>query len=110
MLPSGTTQIGEIVRVLFQTAADQRLFSTARLIDQRFGVLVSKKIQLRLLLLKAVPSLAMVTQHPPICLRRVATSEFTLDLVAPSVLKISANAESSNLHLVEAITVLGVSP
>jgi hypothetical protein len=95
--------------VLFRNAAERRLFCTEAAIDRRFGPVLSKKIQLRLLLLGASVNLAMVPTCQPFGLKNVSRGEFTLDLLPASVLRFTAgNGRAQQLSLIKTVTILGV--
>ena len=95
--------------MLFRNAAERRLFCTEAAIDRRFGPALSKKIQLRLLLLGASVNLAMVPTCQPFGLRKLPRGEFTLDLLPSSVLRFAAgNGRVQKLSTIKTVTILGV--
>jgi hypothetical protein len=98
-----------ILLVLFRNADDQRLFSTEKLLDRRFGPALSQKIKLRLLVLKAAAHLAMIPMHQPFCMRKVARGEYALDLAPPNVLRFAAiPAGAVPLSSIKTVTILSV--
>jgi hypothetical protein len=95
--------------LLFGSAAEQRLFSSAELLDRRFGPKLSDKIKMRLLLLRAATNLAMVPTCQPYSLKKLPHGEFTLDLLPPKVLRFAAEGgRSSQQSKIKAVTILGV--
>ena len=95
--------------VLFRDAAQRRLFCTEAAIEQRFGSILARKIQMRLLLLAAAANLAMVPTCQPCGLKRVLRREFTLDLLSPRVLRFEiSNSRAVQLSAIKTVTILGV--
>lgn len=95
--------------VLFRSAAEQRLFSTERLLFEQFGERLGRKIQLRLLVLGAAINLAMVPTRPPVGFKIASQGGFTIDLSPSGVLRFSAKRPAhASLSNIEEIVILGV--
>ncbi|RTM15378.1 MAG: hypothetical protein EKK33_02105 [Bradyrhizobiaceae bacterium] len=95
--------------ILFGSAAEQRLFCTAELLDRRFGPKLSEKIKMRLLLLRAATNLAMVPTCQPYRLNKLSRGEYTLDLLPPKVLRFAAEGgRLSQQSTIRAVKILGV--
>jgi hypothetical protein len=100
---------GSALLVLFGSAAERRLFCTAEMLDRRFGLSLSEKIKMRLLLLWAAPNLAMVPTCQPYCLRKTSRSEFTLDLCPLKVLRFATQGGRGEQHSsIKTVKILGV--
>jgi hypothetical protein len=98
------------LEIHFLDADTHRLFSTRRLLETRYGSVASKKIMLRIAVLQAATSLAAIPTRPPFSLRRVAKSEYLVDLLPPDALRLACELSSSrDLRSIRAITILGVS-
>lgn len=109
MFPIAKRIIGLILLILFGSAAEQRLFSTAELLDRRFGHKLSKKIKMRLLLLRAATNLAMVPTCRPYRLNELSHGEYTLDLLPPKVLRFAADGgRPSQQFKIKTVKILGV--
>jgi hypothetical protein len=101
--------IGSALLVLFESAADKRLFCTSELLDRRFGPLLSKKIKVRLHLLRAAPTLAMVPTCQPYCLRKTPRGDYTLDLSPPKVLRFATQGRRGDpITAIKTVRLLGV--
>lgn len=97
------------MEILFLDAATQRLFSSRDLLETRYGGAMSKKIILRVAVLQAASSLAAIPTRPPFNLRRVAKSEYLVDLAPPSALRLVCEPLSDKKpRSIRAITILGV--
>jgi hypothetical protein len=95
--------------IYFFDAETQRLFSTRRLLEARYHCDLSKKIILRMAVLQAASNLASVPTRPPFNLRRIAKSEFLIDLVPPNALRFACDRSAVNdMQSVRAITIVGV--
>jgi hypothetical protein len=109
VFPIAKRIIGPALLVLFESAADKRLFGSAELLDRRFGPLLSKKIKVRLHLLRAAPTLAMVPTCQPFCLRKTSRGDFTLDLSPPKVLRFSTQGRRGDpITAIKTVRLLGV--
>jgi len=98
------------LEIQFLDAATRQLFSTRRLLETRYGIVVSKKIMLRIAVLQAATSLAAIPTRPPFSLRRIAKSGYLVDLAPPDVLRLACDFSSStDPRSIRAITILGVS-
>jgi hypothetical protein len=79
------------------------------MLDLRFGLRLSKKIKLRLLLLRAAANLAMVPTCQPYRLKRASRGEFTLDLLPPKMLRFAAEGgRDLQLSAIKTVKILGV--
>jgi hypothetical protein len=97
------------LEIHFPDALSRRLFSTRALLETRYGLAVSKKIMLRMSVLQAATSLAAIPTRTPFNLRRVAKSEYWIDLTPPNVLRLVCESTSTqDLRSIRAITILGV--
>ncbi len=99
---------GHAVLVLFRSDAERRLFSTAEMLDRRFGRLLSDKIKMRLLLLGAAPNLAMVPTCQPYSLRKISRGEFTLALSPPRILRFLAQGGREDISSIKTVKIVGV--
>ncbi|MCP2223744.1 hypothetical protein [Bradyrhizobium elkanii] len=108
VFPIAKRIIGPILLILFGSAAEQRLFSTAELLDRRFGPNLSKKIKSRLLLLRAAPNLTMVPTCQPYRLNKISRGEYTLDLLPPKVLRFAAEGGRTQQSMIKAVKILAV--
>ncbi|MBC9880868.1 hypothetical protein G8O24_26430 [Bradyrhizobium sp. INPA01-394B] len=109
MFPIAKRITGAILLIMFGSAAEQRLFSSAELLDRRFGPKLSNNIKMRLLLLRAATNLAMVPTCQPYSLKKLPHGEYTLDLLPPKILRFTADAgRSSQQSKIKAVKILGV--
>jgi len=109
VFPIGKRISGPQLLVLFRDAAQRRLFCTEAAMERRFGTPLSKKIQMRLLLLGAAANLAMVPTCPPFGLKKGSRGEFTLNLLSPRVLRFEAGSSRAvQLSSIKTVTILGV--
>ncbi|WP_128948230.1 hypothetical protein [Bradyrhizobium nanningense] len=108
VFPIAKRIIGLILLILFGSAAEQRLFSTAELLDRRFGPSLSGKIKSRLLLLRAAPNLAMVPTCQPYRLNKNSRGEYTLDLLPPKVLRFAAEGSRTPQSTIKTVKILAV--